>query len=197
MAISKPSLSDRLRKSIKHKDGAKDNNLKGTQINPLAWGVMFFSFWLSLKSLSLSSKLQQGVAWFMLGCTVAAGILIIPKMREAVEKQSQTIIMLVEEIAVLAYFIGWISPLKDLKHIDLAIALAVGYFWVIVIIGGIVAKVNVFLLRWLFVGFVLVAIAIQFIGSGINGSWPLIPILAGVLLAVFKPHVFKGLSLAS
>ena len=44
-----------------------ENGRKPVSFNPLAWGILFFSFWISLQMFDELSPLQQGIGWLSLG----------------------------------------------------------------------------------------------------------------------------------
>jgi hypothetical protein len=62
----------------KQKNSNEENGRKSVSLNPLAWGILFFGFWLSLQAFNELSALQQGIGWFFLGLSAVLFCSIFP-----------------------------------------------------------------------------------------------------------------------
>jgi hypothetical protein len=171
------------------------------KINPLAWGILFFGFWLTLKSSGAQDTSKSFVSWLMLFCSAAMGLFIIPKVRTMIENNEflPGIIVLVEQVSVWAFFFGWLFSLPSLTQLDSTISAIFLLFWTVVIFGTIVARAHNRIIRGIAVLIAFVILLCQSIftyHSDFAGLWPLIPIVIGLLVAVYYPSVFRKMSLA-
>lgn len=102
--------------------------------NPLAWGILFFTFWLTLKTIPQSSSLQNGLAWASIGVSLILWISIVVRpWREVLAKPRVKRVYLpsVFMISIAAYVVGWVGSFPGVKGTDLSIAVYFGFIWLI------------------------------------------------------------------
>ncbi len=101
---------------------------------PLAWGILFFTFWLSLRTISGIGAVQHRFAWFFLGL---AGMLwlsiVIPPLGRffANPKRTKIIMPLIFFVSLYAYVINWLISIKSIEGVTLEIAVVFGFLWIV------------------------------------------------------------------
>jgi hypothetical protein len=113
-----------------------ENGQKPVSFNPLAWGILFFSFWISLQIFGELSPLQQGIGWFslVLSAVLFCSIFILPLQKLLTRPGlSGSFISLIFFISLTGFTItlvqSW-SNLEDTPHL-LYISVIGGVLWFI------------------------------------------------------------------
>ncbi|OGO23245.1 MAG: hypothetical protein A2Z28_00715 [Chloroflexi bacterium RBG_16_51_9] len=166
--------------------------------NPLSWGILFFTLWLTVQALNTTTSSQKNFSWFFLGLSIIALVSIPWRwLRNLLNSQraSQIILPIVFELTVAGYVIGWVGMLKDVHGAVLALTVAIGFIWLIVYIMVAAAKFVKPYFRALTCAIFLLAWIYFFIQSGLSGSWPLIIVTAAVFWASIKPQQFRWIPL--
>lgn len=120
--------------------------------NPLAWGILFFTFWLTLVALPLELNLgQKIVAWSTFGISgiLWLSILLRP-LREWMKSKRVKEIYLpsVFFISIGGYTISWVSSLPSIQLSNIPFAVYGGFIWlltcILILVGSSSKKVGIF-----------------------------------------------------
>jgi len=192
-------LSDRIGKLDNQPPGGQSDDFA---FNPLSWGVLFFSLWLSLKTVDSVVPLgpfQRGLA--NVAIVVSIVMLVSTPFTNWLRNKLQTIIRnasvlpVIYVITVFVYTIGFLTVVPSLKGPDVALAITIGFLWLVAY--GMVAlsrlKYPMTRLRMCLV--VLVMFIVSLTTTGISGSWPLLVVLALFVLPALKPSWFRTIPL--
>lgn len=111
-----------------------DSKHESSNFQPLAWGILFFSFWLTLKTIPQSSRMINSLSWLSV---IVSGImwlsLILPPWRRLLNKPTVKFVYLpsVFFISITAYIVGWLGSLSSVKGTDFNISFWFGFVWLI------------------------------------------------------------------
>jgi len=111
-----------------------ENGRKSTSFNPLAWGILFFSFWISLQMIDELPPFQQHMGWFFLGLSAALFLSIFcPWLQKLWIKPSVSgfFLPLIFFVSLLGFAISVASSLSNLEGISRAISVFGGVLWFI------------------------------------------------------------------
>jgi hypothetical protein len=160
-----------------------ENEQEPVPFNPLAWGILFFSFWLSLQLFDKLLPLQQGIGWFSLFLSaVLFCSIFIPPLQKLLSKPSLSgfFVSLVFFVLIFAFAItlaqSW-PNLADVPHL-IYIAVIGGVLWFIAYLLVLVRMVSGLKKVGFWTG---IAICIILIGIGIYEAITS-DVLAGVIL---------------
>jgi hypothetical protein len=103
------------------------------ELNPLSWGMLFFTFWLTLIVLPVEVTIWQRIlAWFCFGLSVLLLIAIyVPWLRDQYKKPTIESIVLpvVFEITMASFVIGFITSLTGMAEPIRSITIYGGFIW--------------------------------------------------------------------
>jgi hypothetical protein len=105
------------------------------ELNPLSWGMLFFTFWLTLIVLPVKVTIWQIIlAWFCFGLSVLLLIAIyVPWLRKQYRKPSirGMVLPIVFDITMASFVIGFVTSLTGTKGVIRNIIVYVGFIWVV------------------------------------------------------------------
>lgn len=105
------------------------------ELNPLAWGMLFFAFWLSLIILPIQLSIGQKIlAWFCFGFSVILFISIwVPWLRKQYKRPTikTSVLPIVFEITIASFVVGFISSLSSIGEILRQVVMYFGFIWVV------------------------------------------------------------------
>jgi len=105
------------------------------ELNPLSWGMLFFTFWLTLIVLPVEVTIRQTIlAWFCFGLSVLLLIAIyVPWLRDQYKKQrmKSMVLPLVFEITMAGFIIGFVNSLTGTEGFTRNIIGYGGFIWVV------------------------------------------------------------------
>ena len=111
-----------------------DEMEESTEFNPLFWGILFFAFWLSLRTVGQPQDLQIGLSWFFLGLSAILLISIFPiKLRELLNKRysKKFTLPIVFYGSIFAFVLGWIGSWSSLEGSIRTISVILGFLWIV------------------------------------------------------------------
>ncbi|MFC2059855.1 hypothetical protein ACFLTZ_02020 [Chloroflexota bacterium] len=120
--------------------------------NPLAWGILFFIFWLTLVALPFELNLGQKImAWsaFIISGVLWLSIIVRP-LREVMKNQrvKQVYLPIVFFISIGGYTISWVSSLQGMILSNVPFAVYGGFIWlltyILILVGSSSKKVGIF-----------------------------------------------------
>lgn len=173
---------------------SSDSNTQqeSTSFNPLAWGILFFTFWLTLKTIPQLSSLQNGLAWFSVVISFILWIsIILPPWRKILQKPSVKRVYLpsIFLISLTAYVMSLVGSLPAMKGIDIDITVYFGFVWLatylVILIRTSKQEVGI-------AGGVLFAIAgiYHLVNSNIIGGIVLLVLgIIGIIIAIKRPKM--------
>jgi hypothetical protein len=172
------------------------------KLNPLGWGTLFFSVWVSLKVLKeLNPKMkvtlfQIVLEWALLAVSVILlfAIYIVP-WRDILKKFTQKYYAfpIVFIITVFSFILGWVPGL-GLTGMNQWLAAGIGFLWFITPIMIIIARFKRLLTRGL-ICIVFLGLWIHyFMNKGFIGSWPLLAIGLLAWWPCICPKRFRDIS---
>lgn len=180
------------------KNGKGAGSKQDMSFNPLSWGILFFTLWLTVQALNTLPDFQKNFSWFFLGLSIVA-LVSIPWnwLRKLLNTQraSQIILPVIFELTVAGYIIGWVGMLKDMHGAVLGLAVAIGFIWLIVYVMVAAAKIVKPYLRALICTIFFGVWVYYFVNTGLSGSWPLIVVMVAVFWASTKPQQFRWVPL--
>ena len=129
-------LSDGIGKLDNQQAGGQTND---STFNPLSWGVLFFSLWLSLKTVDSMVPLghfQRGLA--NVAIVVSIVILFLIPLTTWLRDKLQTMLRnanalpIIYVITVSVYAFGVLTVIPSLKGLDITLAITIGFLWLVV-----------------------------------------------------------------
>ena len=174
--------------------------------NPLAWGILFFTMWLTLVTIHGTGKTTTWIPMallilsILLMLSIFLKILFLKIFKNDVTTKifkfiSTMIIPLVFEITISGYIIAWIQGVSTLTEPNLTIAIIIGFFWIIIYVIVGVSHIDVGWLR-LICCILFLAISIYItVTSDFVKSWPLWVALLALSFGAIKPKWFNWISL--
>ncbi len=149
--------------------------MKNVSIDPFGWGVLFFTFWLTILTLPIKqTSYNVFIAWFSLAISALFFASILwPWLRAFLDKPAVKRIYAptIFVISAAAYILGWLGSLPALSGGTLAVAIFGGTLWFLL--------ADVILIR---------SVPIKF---GIVG--PVAFIIAGLYFILFSHQPLSGL----
>lgn len=116
-------------------DSAQKEKEEKYGLNPLSWGMLFFTFWLTLIVLPMEVDIRRIIlAWFCFGLSVILLIAIyVPWVRDQYKKASikSLVLPIVFEITMGSFVIGFITSLDGMSRIIQNIIVYGGFIWVV------------------------------------------------------------------
>jgi hypothetical protein len=113
--------------------------------NPLAWGILFFSFWLSLRTIGEIGAVQQGFAWFFLGLAGMLWLSIaIPPLGKSLANPNRTklLVPIIFFVSMFAYMINLLNSIKYIEGPTLQIAMIFGFLWIVAYLVVLIRNVE-------------------------------------------------------
>jgi len=111
-----------------HKEGEEKY-----QLNPLSWGMLFFTFWLTLSVLPVEATIWQTIlAWFCFGLSVLLLVAVyVPWLRDQYKKRriEGIVLPIVFEITMAGFVIGFVTSLEGADHAIRSIVVYMGFIW--------------------------------------------------------------------
>ncbi|MFW6116236.1 MAG: hypothetical protein ACOC6F_00780 [bacterium] len=165
--------------------------------NPMAWGVLLFSFWISLQTLPESTCLIVGMSWFFFGISVALWVSVFCRhLQDLVTRPALAgfFLPIVFFASLLAFVVTLIQSWGPLEGIARHVSLIAGSLWVVAYL--------VVLMRFVAgklghtVGIVLSAILMgigvyTLVSSDLLGGVILIVLgIISILIAIFRPPIW-------
>lgn len=102
--------------------------------NPLAWGMSFFAMWVTLRTVAEPTELQGGLSLIFISLSAVLGLsLFSPCLRELLDRGvvRSFLLPMIFFASLLCFAASWIGSLSDMKSTDLAIAVYVGFGWLV------------------------------------------------------------------
>jgi hypothetical protein len=116
-------------------DTAQKKKEEKYELNPLSWGMLFFTFWLTLIVLPLKVTIGQIIlAWFCFGLSVLLLTAIyVPWLRKQYKKPSirGMVLPIVFDITMASFIIGLATSLTGTKGVIRYIVVYIGFIWVV------------------------------------------------------------------
>ena len=147
------------------------NGRKPVSFNPLAWGILFFSFWISLQTIDKLSPLQERIGWlFLVLSAVLFCSIFISRLHNFLIRPGLIgfFIPLIFFISLMGFTITLVQSWPNLEGAFRYIAVIGGVLWLIaylLVLMRIVAELGR-------VGFWLgIVICIALIGKGIYDAF--------------------------
>lgn len=105
-------------------------------LNPLSWGMLFFTFWLALIVLPVEVDvlIKTILAWFCFGLSVLLLIAIyIPQLRDQLKKPTikSIVLPIVFEVGISGFILGFITSLNGMEEWIRSITVCGGFIWVV------------------------------------------------------------------
>ena len=178
----------------------------GDSYNPLAWGILFFTMWLTLVTIHGTGQTTTWIPTALLILSILLMVSIFLKIlfnkifkndvTTNIFKFASTIVTpIVFEITVAGYIIAWIQGVAILSEPNLTIAIIIGFFWIIIYVIVGVSHINVGWLRFVcWIIFLSISIFIT-VTSNFAKSWPLWVALLALSLGAIRPKWFNWISL--
>ena len=177
------------------------------KLNPLGWGTLFFTVWISIKVLQeLNTKkitpfqagFQNGFGWLLLVVSVALLVSIyFPRWRDILKKFTKKFYPLpaVVILSIIGFILGWV-PGFALKGSDQWLVGVIGFLWLITPILVLIARFDRPLHRSFVSVMMLIAWIYLFSSSRFNfiGSWPLFAIAVLSWWPCIWPKRFRDIS---
>lgn len=132
-----------------------DNNSK---FNPLAWGILFFTFWLSLRTIGQLQTLQEVLSWFFLGLSVVLWLSIfIQPLRTVFDKpKTRAVLPMVFLVPIMSFALSLVGSLSAIGGFTRELSLVLGFLWfvacLLVMVRSIIRIIGI-LASLTFVGF--------------------------------------------
>jgi len=165
-----------------------ENGQKPIPFNPLAWGIAFFSFWISLKMIDKLPPFLQVAAWFflVLSAVLWLSILIQPLRNLLIRPCVSGIILpLIFFVPLLGFTISFASSLSNLEGAYRTISAIGGFLWIIaylLVMMMVAAELNrVGFWLGIALGIVLIGVGAYHIGIGTCKALTS-DIIAGIIL---------------
>jgi hypothetical protein len=116
------------------------------ELNPLSWGMLFFTFWIALIVLPVEVTIWQIIfAWFCFGLSVLLLIAIyVPWLREQYKRPSikGIVLPIVFEITMVSFVIGFVTSLTGTTGLVRNIIFYGGFIWFVSYLLIIIRAVN-------------------------------------------------------
>lgn len=106
-----------------------------SKINPLGWGILFFTFWLSIMTIpSLKGQTVTWLAWVSLGLSIIMLISIETHVRDWLSKPGirRYILTGVFYITLLSYAITYVGSVGAVDPTIRPWVIVIGFIWVMV-----------------------------------------------------------------
>lgn len=105
-----------------------------TKFNPLVWGILFFTFWLSLRTIGQLQTLQEVLSWFCLGLSVVLWLSIfIQPLRTVFDKPKARAVFLpvVFFVSIMSFALSLVGSLSDIGGFTRELSLVLGLLWIV------------------------------------------------------------------
>jgi len=179
------------------------------KLNPLGWGTLFFTVWISIKVLEeLNTKkikitpfqtdFQTGFGWLLLvvSVTLLVSIYCI-RWRDILKKFTKKFYPFpaVVILSIISFILGWV-PGFALKGSDQWLVGVIGFLWLVTPILVLIARFDRPLHRGMVSVMMLIAWIYLFSSSRFNfiGSWPLFAIAVLSWWPCICPERFRDIS---
>jgi len=110
----------------------QDND--NTKFNPVAWGILFFTFWLSLRTISQLQTLQEVLSWASLGLSVVLGLSIfIPYLAHIFNgsKAKTVFLPLIFFVFITGYTLSWVGSLPSMGGFTRDLSFVLVFLWIV------------------------------------------------------------------
>lgn len=170
--------------------------------NPLGWGTLFFTLWVSVKMAKeirpgWLNDVRDGFEWIFLGWSVILCLSIFYPPLESVlqsRKATQKYMYAVFLATLSGYVFGWL-PGFGLEGVYQDLALGVGFLWLTTYVLVALSRLNSVLYRAIF--------CLAFVGIWINalarygflGTSPLFALSIAVWWPCVRPNRFRSISI--
>jgi len=173
-------------------------NDDNTKFNPLVWGILFFTFWLSLRTIGQLQTLQEVLSWFFLGLSVVLWLSIfIQPLRTVFGKPKvvKVVLLLVFFASIIGFAFSLVGSLFYMKGFTQELSLVLGLLWIVAYFLVIVrsattiriTRIASILASLTFVGFGIY----RFINSQILAGALLVALgIAALVIAAKKPGMW-------
>jgi hypothetical protein len=174
------------------------------KLNPLGWGTLFFTVWISLKVLEQlhpQMKVTLTIFLFQLALLAISAALLLAiyhvGWREILEKFTKKfyVFPIVYVISVLGYMFGLV-PGFSLHRLDQWVVIIIGFLWLITPIIVVIARFSRPLLRGTISTFISVYSLSYLVAHRFNftASWALLAISALCWWPCIWPKKFRDIS---
>ncbi len=166
-------------------DKLKPNNNKRENrvFNPVAWGILFFSFWLSLRTIGEPQDLQIGFSWAFLGLSGILWLSIfVPTLRDILyHKYSVKFFLpIIFYVSIFTFALGWIGSWANVEGYLRTLTIIFGFMWILAYLFILIRITNKPL--GIIVSIVFIGLAIYRFTNGL--------ILAGIMLVIIGIVIF-------
>lgn len=174
-----------------------EKNREPTLFNPLAWGILFFSFWISLQTIPKSTPVIQGMSWFFLGISVVLWFSIFLKnLQDLLIKPGLRgfFLPLLFFVSLLALAITLTQSWTLLQGVALYVSIIAGILWFVAYILILVrfAAGKIGRMVGIVISVVIIGIGIYtLVTSDIVAGIVLVGLgIASMLIAIFRPPIW-------
>ena len=105
-----------------------------SRFDPLAWGMLFFTIWITTITVGELDTFQGTVSWAFLAVsgTLFLSIFIPPlALIMSTKTAKQIFLPCIFSLMIFGFTIGWIGSLKDISGWEQTIVVIFGFLWLI------------------------------------------------------------------
>ncbi len=177
-------------------DIQKDNKDNGV-FNPIAWGILFFGFWLSLRTIGEPQDLQIGFSWAFLVFSVILWLSIfIPPLRDILNHKYSVkfFLPIIFYVSIFAFVLGWIGSWSSLEDCFRTLSIILGFMWILAYLFILIRITN--RLPGIVVSVVFIGLAIYRFINGLILDGILLVVIGVVILviAIWRPNIWHRLN---
>jgi len=167
--------------------------------SPVAWGVVLFSFWISLQAIPGATAIVRGLSWFYFGTSAVLWVSIFSRdLRDLLTRRSLAgfLLPVVFFVSPLAFAIALVQSLGLLEGVAKHLLIAVGNLWMFAYLAVLVRFIagRVGRIAGIVPSAILIAIGVYtMVRSDLLGGVILVVLgIILVLIAVFRPRIWHG-----
>jgi len=182
-------MNDRLKPNVdKHENRA---------FNPLAWGILFFSFWLSLRTIGEPQAMKIGFSWAFLGFSVILWLSIfVPPLRAILNHKYAVkfFLPIIFYVSIFTFVLGWVGSLANLEEHIRTLTIIFGFLWILAYLFILIRITNKPL--GVIVSLVSIGLAIYRFIKGLNLAGIMLVLIGIVIfvIAIWRPNIWHKLT---
>jgi hypothetical protein len=178
----------------------KAKSIHISRFNPLAWGILFFTLWLKLRTAEELNTSQETISWAFLAVSVILFLsIVIPPLARIMSTKTaeQILIPTVFFLSIFSLIFAWAGDLKDMYEksitgLEIPVGVIFGFLWLIAYLMILTHSISIHS-RYFGIAFsaVYAIIGIYVIFTEPNKWGGVILIIIGAILCLVATKILK------